>query len=68
MACEAIGMFVWAIGGMVGTDGGSGAGTAPWANDSGTRGIMPAVRNPDGGGMTGWPLGIKVACGERASG
>jgi hypothetical protein len=29
---------------------------------------MPAFRNPGGGGMIGTPLGIKVVCGERASG
>jgi hypothetical protein len=38
-------------------------------NVGGTRGlIIPAFRNPGGGGMIGTPLGISVGWGERASG
>jgi hypothetical protein len=40
----------------------------PGMKVGGTRGGMPAPMNPVGGGMTIWPLGIKVGCGERASG
>ena len=34
----------------------------------GTRGGMPAPMNPTGGGITIGPFGIRVGCGERASG
>jgi hypothetical protein len=41
----------------------------PGVNEEGTRGpIIPAFRNPGGGGMIGAPLGMSVGCGERASG
>ena len=41
----------------------------PGANDGGTRGpIIPAFRNPGGGGMIGTPFGMSVGCGDLASG
>jgi hypothetical protein len=40
----------------------------PGMNVGGTLGGMFGCMNPVGDGITTWPLGIKVGCGERASG
>jgi hypothetical protein len=41
----------------------------PGVKEGGTRGpIIPAFKNPAGGGMIGTPLGIRVGCGDLASG
>jgi hypothetical protein len=40
----------------------------PGMKVAGTRGIMPAVMNPELGGITTWPFAIIVGWGERASG
>lgn len=40
----------------------------PGVKVAGTRVIIPGPMNPVGGGMIGAPLGIRVGCGERASG